>query len=301
MRRKKNRSQAKIYQRINVCPIQIPPTTILNPIYHKPMREWLTEYSFEDGYKPFDPTIASQITEQLRQEGLDGLPETDDEMIDTFGVGWWKYDVEKAAELLEKNGFTQQDGKWHLPDGSLWTIELLTLKEGQTQQIRVGFAAAESWKKFGIDVNVIQVDSAAFGSAQNTGEYQLVTAWPSCGVIADISTQMSTWRDVFVRPIGESASGNAARWDSPEGTAMIDELLNMPRTDPQMVEKTTELLKLMVDEVPFMPMYGAATFTPVDEYYWEGFPSAENPYAAPWQWWSNYKYVVPMLSSTGRE
>ncbi len=285
----------------NVSPIQVPPTSILTPIYHLPMREWLTEFAFEDGYKPFDPTIPMQITEMMSKQGVEGLPETEEEMIKTFGIGWWKYDVEKAAEMLEKNGFTRKNNEWYLPDGSRWTMELITLKEGQTQQIRLGFAAAESWRKFGIDVNVIQLDSAAFSSAQTTGEYQVITAWPACGMIADVSTNINTWSRQYLVPIGENASANVGRWDNEEASAIIDELLAMPRTDVNMVPRTMDLLKIMVAENPNLVMYGAATFTPYDAYYWQGMPTSEDPYAGPWQWWSNYKYVVPKLIPTGAE
>lgn len=284
----------------NVSPIQVPPTSILTPIYHIPMRDWLTEYAFEDGYKPFDATIPMQITEEMQKQGIEGLPETEEEMINTFGIGWWKYDTDKATEMLEANGFKLENGEWYLPDGSRWTMELITLKEGQTQQIRLGFAAAESWRKFGIDVNVIQLDSAAFNSAQTTGEYQVITAWPACGMIADVSTNINTWSNEYLVPIGENASANVGRWDNQEATDIINELLAMPRTDEKMVSRTMDLLKIMVDENPNLVMYGAATFTPYDTYYWEGMPDASNSYAGPWQWWSNYKYVVPKLQPTGR-
>ena len=45
-----------------------------------------------------------------------------------FGYGWWKHSPELAEKLLLKNGFTRgRDGKWLLPDGTPWKIEIVCL------------------------------------------------------------------------------------------------------------------------------------------------------------------------------
>ena len=101
---------------LRVSPLQLPPTDVLQEIYHKPMVEWLKDYELEDGYKPFDESYAQDIVEILKQQGVEGLPEGEQEIIDVFGVGWWKYDVEEAAKLLEKEGFTKEGDTWKKPD-----------------------------------------------------------------------------------------------------------------------------------------------------------------------------------------
>jgi len=281
--------------------LQVPPTGLLMETYYKPMQSWLeNEFALEDGYKPFDTSLPFKLVEELKKQGVEGLPETDEEIVNTFGIGWWKYDPDKATELLQKSGFTLKDGKWYLPDGKLWTMELKTIKEGEVQHIRTAFSAAEAWRKFGIDVNVIQEESAVFSTSQSTGDYQVIGAWPCCGCIADISTNIETWRSNYYVPNGEVANANVGRWRNEEATDIMTELLSMPVQDPELVPKTQELLKIFAAELPYMPMYGSTYFTPVDTYYWTGFPSNADPYTGPWSWWAQFKYIIPRMKPTGK-
>ena len=103
--------------------LKIFPSGCAGPQQHSQMyirnqwRKWLKTYAFEDGYKPFNENTAKEMVELLKTEGVENLPTTDEEITDIFGIGWWKYDTDKAAELLQKNGFTQKDGQWMTPEG----------------------------------------------------------------------------------------------------------------------------------------------------------------------------------------
>ena len=68
------------------------------------MREWMTEFAFEDGYQPFDPNYAVDIAAILAEQGAEGLPDDEDALVDLFGVGWWKHDPAKATEMLQAEG-----------------------------------------------------------------------------------------------------------------------------------------------------------------------------------------------------
>ena len=97
--------------------------------YHKPLVESLMAMELPDGYKPFDPNFAVDMAAIFNEQGVGGdLPTDEAELIDLFGVGWWKYDVEQAAELLEDVGFTRDDdGMWLLPDGTPWSLPSMRL------------------------------------------------------------------------------------------------------------------------------------------------------------------------------
>ena len=278
---------------LRVSPIQVPPITTLQNTYHKPMTPWLKEFALEDGYKPFDDSYAKAMVDMLNQQGIEGLPTTDEEMIDIFGVGWWKYDTEKAAELLEKHGFTQKDGKWMLPDGEPWQIVINAPANFEIQSMRLAFAVADSWQKFGIDAQVKQMDSATFWNAESTGEFDVGSYWPSCGLIPDTSENMSGWNKKYIVPIGERAPGNTCRWPNDRASELLDELSTLPSDDPRVIEKITEVNKEFAAEIPFLAMFGTSKFVPFVESYWTGFQTADNAFEGPWWWWSQFKFYTP--------
>jgi peptide/nickel transport system substrate-binding protein len=295
----KSVSMATFGGMLRVSPIQVPPIAVLQENYHKPMTGWLKNFEISGGYKPFEDAYAKDIVEVLKQQGIKDLP-ANDQLVDTFGVGWWKYDTEKASELLTKNGFTKKGDQWIKPDGKPWQISINAPANFEVQSMRLAFAVADSWKKFGIDAVVQQMDSATFGTSNSTGEFEVGSYWPACGLLPDTTVIMSGWHKQFVVENGKPAPGNTSRWSNDRVSELLDELGGMQSNDPRVIENITEINKEFVRELPFIPMFGTSKFVPVDTYYWEGFQTSENSFEGPWWWWSQFKYYLPHLKPTGR-
>ncbi|MCB0185372.1 MAG: hypothetical protein KDE31_13965 [Caldilineaceae bacterium] len=214
-------------------------------------------------------------------------------MIDLFGVGWWKYDVDQAAKLLESVGFTRDDGgNWLLPDGTPWTIAINAPIDFEVESGRLAFAVADSWSKFGIDAAANTMTAGAFWNAQSTGEFEAGSYWPGCAIGPDIFPNIRGWHQKYIVPTGELAPSNANRHASDKIAALLDQLEVITSDDPQNVELSKDLLMQMAEEMHWIPMFGTSKFVPVDEYYFTNFPTADNYYEGPWWWWSNFKYIV---------
>jgi peptide/nickel transport system substrate-binding protein len=281
--------------------LQVPPIDVLQNTYHKPMVPWLRNLALSDGYKPFDENYARDIVAQLKAEGKEGLPTTPQSEIDVFGVGWWKYDVNQAAKLLEKHGFRKVNGKWNLPNGRPWQISILAPADFEVQSMRLAFAVADSWRKFGIEAEVKQMDQASFWNAESTGTFEVGSYWPACGLLPDTTTNMLQWHKQYIVPVGQLAPGNADRWANDRVSQLLDELAALPPEDPQVVRKITEINQEFVKGIPFLPMFGTSKFVPVNTYYWKGFQTIDNPFEGPWWWWSQFKYYLPHYSPTGNK
>ena len=63
---------------LRVSPLAVPPVQAIHDAFHKPMRQWLTEFAFEDGYQPFDPNYAVDIAAILGDQGVEGLSTDED-------------------------------------------------------------------------------------------------------------------------------------------------------------------------------------------------------------------------------
>ena len=280
---------------LRVSPLPVPPIAVLQETYHKPMREWLTSFTLEDGYQPFDPNFAVNMAENLRAQGIADIPTDEVALVDLFGVGWWKYDTAKATELLESVGFTKNDaGAWLLPDGSPWQITINAPANFEVQSGRLAFAVADTWRQFGIDATVQQMESGTFWNASTNGTFDAGSYWPGCGVIPDVFDAMNgAWNSKFVVPVGQPAPGNTSRHTSETLDSFLNQIEALPSEDPKTIELTTEFMKAWVAEMPWLPMFGTSKFVPVDTYYWDGLPTVENAYEGPWWWWSLFKYMTP--------
>ena len=281
---------------LRVSPLAVPPVQVIHDAFHKPMREWLTNFEFEDGYQPFDADYAVNIAETLSAQGVEGLSDDEDELVDLFGVGWWKHDPAKATEMLQAEGFTVDNGEWHMPDGSRWQITINSPSNFEVQSQRLAFAVADNWRAFGIDAAVQQMDSGTFWSNYSRGEFDAGSYWPGCGALPDSWDLLDAfWHKRYIVPVGEPAPGNAARYDSDVLSDLLDQIGELPSDHPDTIPLLTEFEKQFVVERPWLPMFGTSKFVPVITTYWDGLPTADNFYEGPWWWWSLFKYHMPFI------
>jgi len=290
----KNVSLSTFGGMLRVSPLAVPPVAAVQNTYHKPLVPQLMEMKLPDGYAPFDPSFAKGMTQIFQEQGIGGdLPKSEEELSDLFGIGWWKYDVDEAASLLESIGMTRDaDGKWLLPDGSPWTIAINAPVDFEVESGRLAFAVADSWSKFGINATVNTMTAATFWNAEATGEYDAGSYWPGCAIGPDIYPNVNNWHQKYIVPTGELPAGNPHRHKSDKIADLLDQLEKVTSDDPQNVELSKQLLMEMAMEMHWIPMFGTSKFVPVNETYFTNYPTADNYYEGPWWWWSNFKYIV---------
>ncbi|WP_157683559.1 ABC transporter substrate-binding protein [Microlunatus soli] len=82
----------------------------------------------------------------------------------------YEHDEKKAASLLTKAGFTKKNGKWFTPKGEQFKFTLAE-PAGQSQYEQDGLIIAGYLKKFGIDVEVQNVESGTWGVKAQGGDF----------------------------------------------------------------------------------------------------------------------------------
>lgn len=292
-------SMATFSGMLRMSPLHIPPISVFKDDYFGALEPWLTDFALEDGYKPFDPSAAVTMTETLASQGKE-VPSDPEAARDLFGIGWWKYDTDEATKLLESVGFTKQDGRWLKPDGAPWTITIVAPSNFEIESSRLAYAVADSWRTFGIEVNVQAVESGQFWTIWPTGNYDVGSYWPGCGQIPDIWSFVNGFNKKYVVPTGDAPASNQIRWSNDEVSRIGEEMEGLLPTDPKTIELGREALKIFVEEMPYIPMFGTSKFVPVDTTYWTGWPSADDHYDNPVWWWSGFKFILPSIESTSQ-
>jgi peptide/nickel transport system substrate-binding protein len=291
---------------VTLSPIHIPLTTAYYNWYFTKLEDWLKNLEIDLGngekFKPYDPEAGFRLAEYAKKRGYP-VPDNPELIKRIFGPGWWKYAPDVAAKLLEKNGFYRdKEGKWHLPNGELWKINILAPSPG-SPNYESALIAAQSWKKFGIDVVIEATDMMWVYSAR--GDFDVSTAWPAepWGGHPDPYRIFEPFYSEYLAPIGKDALwGNHSRWSNPEMDKLIEEIKKTPWGDTRkLVELGVKGLKLLIKEMPILPTFNCPGAIVWDEYYWTNYPTAENMYSQPYHHWPNFKYMLPFLESTGRK
>jgi len=293
-----------------VSVLHLPPVPAYTEAFFEPMEDWLKGFELDLGkgetFKPYDSEIPYKLAEAASARGYP-VPDDPKTIRELFGIGWWKYSPDVATKLLEKHGFSKdKDGKWHLPDGSLWKISIESGTNPTHHPHRNAAAAAEQWREFGIDATMRPQEG--WEARAMNGDFRVNATWPArepWGAGVDLSRTFDLWHSSLLTPLGEPvahAPGAAARWSDPRMDEVIE---RMEKTDPFAEVEATRLLgiealKIVLEEMPTMPTYGYCGAVAWDEYYWTNWPGAEDPYSQPYHHWPNLKYMLAFLQPTGR-
>ena len=288
-----------------VNPIAQPATSYHMEHFHKPMLPWLEELEIEIGngetFKPFDSNVPFEIAEWAREEGYD-VPEEPDDIIQLWGVGWWKYAPEIAVKLLINEGFTKNEqGKWLLPNGEAWKMTIIAPPD-EVDAYRQALWAADNWRKFGIDVQIESLEREPFNVRNTIGDFEITTQWSLGGAASAFIDKwpfIQSYHSIYYAPTGERATGaimsNLIRVKSEELDSIIDQLEATPPDDPEVLELSTEYLKTWAENQFTITTTSFKKFITFNETYWTNFPTAENPYGQPLYWFTGGKFVFPYI------
>jgi peptide/nickel transport system substrate-binding protein len=284
----------------------MPDTEILRPIYYEPLLPWVKEFALADGYKPFNANFGADLAARLQKMGTPAnvLPQGEKAISNALGMGWWKYDTAQAAKLLTSVGFKKNAaGAWLMPDGAVWQLDFVFPGDWNKAMQRIGFSMADSWKKFGVQVNARQVDNAEFTATQNTNSLlQTELNWTNCVFTPNYVNAYRTLSKQWLLPADDTKtiSGNVWRWNNEKAFALAAEAQTLPHDAPRFQAIGQELLQEFTKDMAYITIMNIPTTIPTNEYYWSGFPKQENFYAVPYSWWSSTREMIINIKPTGK-
>ncbi|RDJ19800.1 ABC transporter substrate-binding protein [Bosea caraganae] len=283
-----------------ISAIAVPPTGIHPEAYHKPMEAWLKDFEIDTGtskLKPYDPTVGKQIADMLRPSMGEQIPTDPAVVANSFGLGWWKTNVTAAGELLTRAGFRKQGNQWLTPDGKPFVVRLMVEGDLRPVMTRAGTMIVQQWKQAGIDAR-IDVAQGTLLTRRAAGDFDAFIGWSveTWGGHQDLSYFMDSWHSQFVAPAGQPQPlRNWQRWSHPDLDKIIEDIRKIGFDDPKGVELGRDYVKLMTREMPIIPLMAYNVFTAMDQTYWKGYPTADDPYANPVTNWGNSRYMFVRL------
>ena len=88
----------------------------------------------------------------------------------------WSYNPQKAYELLRKVGFTMKNGKWYMPNGKPFHVEVLTCSEW-SDWVSLATNIVSQLKEHGIDAEARAVESAMLDSLWESWDFDITLHW----------------------------------------------------------------------------------------------------------------------------
>ena len=262
-------------------------------VNHAIDREQLNDIGYEGSQKPVTYAFSGYMAGTWLGEGSPLQAVLDKYNLDNP-------DPALVEENMAKGGYEKNaDGLWS-KDGEVIRFTVRTpafiqpILAPLTQQL----------KNAGFDAVQAPVDDTWLPDIQS-GNFDTMV-FVHCGSLSEPLETLQHYHSKFSRPEGENVplSIAASRYANPEYDAIIDRMDSMPAdTDPdsQYMKDAVAALDIALRDLPQIDLLEEFHVVTFNNTYWTGWPSAADPYVAPYTPWEAFNLVIHNLEATGAE
>jgi peptide/nickel transport system substrate-binding protein len=192
------------------------------------------------------------------------------------------YDPDRTAQLLEEAGVEAGD------------ITLrYTVNTDSTEDVRVSQIVADQLSAAGFDVQIEQMTAQAREPLLLTGDYDISFQAFCPGYITE---NLELFHSKFFVPLGENApwyERNSFRYQNEEFDAIVDQMLATPPDDHDtLIPLFQQAMEIWLPDLPVIPLVQAPALVPFNSTYWQGWPTAADPWNMPVSWWATFNLVL---------
>jgi peptide/nickel transport system substrate-binding protein len=207
------------------------------------------------------------------------LPANKSNLDATYANASFSLDIAKSAQLLTSAGFKKgSDGIYVDKSGKKlsFTINVVT---GWTDWVTADQIIASNLKAIGIEARVNSLAYDAYFSALQTGSYDMAISWTNPGP-TPFYLYNSLLNSNNSAAIGKTAYSNFERWEDPATDQYLKQYATTADTSIQQ-QALNGLQKVMVEQLPSIPLVFGATWNEYSTSNFTGWPTADNAYASP--------------------
>jgi peptide/nickel transport system substrate-binding protein len=203
------------------------------------------------------------------------------------------YDPAKAAELFESIGYKKgADGYWTSAAGERLKVRYV-VNAASSEEMKVSAVLADQLEAGGIEVEVQPLTDPVLADAILRGEYEIKLHSFCPGYIFD---NLELFHSKYYVPLGEMApwyERNSFRYKNEDFDAILDEMAVTPPTEVEKIkDQFHRAMAIWLDDLPVIPGVQAPALVPFSSTYWEGWPSADDPWNMPVSWWATFNLVI---------
>ncbi len=190
----------------------------------------------------------------------------------------YTYNVSRAESILEADGYKKGSDGIFAKDGKQLSFSVIN-QGGDSDWVASLQVIAQDLQAAGIGLTIDEMSNSAYDNDLFKGEYQLAYGELGYGP-APYYELRSLLYSKESAPIGQVASGNYERYSNPSTDALLNEYATTtnPGTQHSIIDS---IEKVMLSDVPSIPMTESALWFQYDDQYWTGWPTPSDPYMDP--------------------
>lgn len=202
------------------------------------------------------------------------------------------FDPDKAKAMFEEQGYTMGGDGFYEKDGQRLSVNVLV----KAEETIVPPIIITSLQDVGIDAVARSLTTATYYQARNVSDFEIETTHVACGSVTEPYAELNNLHSKWIKPIGEFHNNNPWNWKNEEYDGIVDQIAALPANDPQEHELFRRALEIRLQELPILSLSQQKRVVPYSTRYWTNWPTAENDYIHPPNWWMTF--MVPLVNIT---
>jgi peptide/nickel transport system substrate-binding protein len=208
-----------------------------------------------------------------------------------------EYSPDKAHQLIESQGYALNGDKYVGPDGTTLSLDVV----GPPFMEPWGRMVVQQLNAVGVDANLRLIEWGIFRDQTGRGNFTGAVDWDGCGSVVEPWFGMNRYNKTYVNPIGTPGTenvdntNNAGRWSNDQYSALMDQMGSLPLGDPRVMDLYLKAVTIWADELPDIPLVQTPSLLIFNTTYWTNWPTADNNYIQPPDWWEHFLRVLVEL------
>jgi peptide/nickel transport system substrate-binding protein len=210
-----------------------------------------------------------------------------------------KYDPAKAKSLLDDLGAKADSSGKRSYKGKPLTLEIITPVADPGVEFLIGQVLAKDLQAVGISATVRTLSSAVYDAKTRKGQFDIRSEW-LCGEVYDPWQVYNQFNDAYFVPVGKSSNvGNNVRLKDPAFTKTMDKLALLDPSAAAAKPLFESALQSFYQDLPVIASVQSVYTHQFNTTFWNGWPTTDNLYQVPANWWGQFMFVVGALKATG--
>jgi peptide/nickel transport system substrate-binding protein len=209
------------------------------------------------------------------------------------------YNPQKAEQLLKEIGATKgSDGKYSYK-GKKLSFTIITPVANTGYEYLIGQTLAKEMTKIGIPTDIKALTGAGvYNGEVAKGTYDIRSEWGPCSTLDPYQTYNGNTSKAYTA-IGKQATGDQERLKDPKLDRLTAELGNTDPTAAAAKPIFKQALEEWYTQMPVIPSIHTIYTHQSNTTYWTGWPTNDNLYITPNNWWGQFMFVVGKLQPAG--
>ncbi len=208
------------------------------------------------------------------------------------------FDPAKTIEIMEGKGYTKDaEGMWVDAAGNRITFTII-YRSGETLNMKEAPVVVQELRDAGFDVDSQALESAVYYNAVYSGK-SIANFGGALGSVSDPYTTAEFFHSKYYKPIGENTDAKAWRWRNEEYDHQVEIMSSRSPEDPEFQAAADKALELWLSEIPALPIMQQYLLTPFNTTYWTNWPTVDNNYIQPTEWWYNCNIMIHNVHAAG--